>query len=465
MTSEVNNILNGQVVVKVNDLKQIAVASSTIKPDESGIAPLEKQDAFIVQAENDMSNMQQAAPTLESPTQETPEMVNPTVSEMAVGVNQPIETEVEPPSLDAETLEKNAQASIEEGVVDSIDYQKPNDNGILTAPPVDVADASKQDQINISSLPDKIVEGIDNLLKEEPVQENAIQPMDMPVMDQEIPAQEPTAQDNRLFVGTAEQQNQQTPEVVDTPFTVPAVDTTVPNDINTVQEPVASEMPAQEPTVELEPIAEPVIEPIAPTIETQDEPKVEENNNESVFDNYTEMSDTPQTDIPLTENTVGEMPSFDNFAGNQNMEPIFPEQNELNEVLPFQTIGEEAVNNAQKPTLHDDETLVQNIIQKINELSEMLNEYKNQIDELVELTKEYKSKAVEQEPVLNEQPILGELTSSQPTVEEPVNEINSINSFDSVDNTPIIPTIDNSDKSFSEIPSIDEEQIRGGKLV
>ena len=46
MTSEVENILNGEVVRKVNADKAIGISSANLLPDEKGEVPLSKQSAF-----------------------------------------------------------------------------------------------------------------------------------------------------------------------------------------------------------------------------------------------------------------------------------------------------------------------------------------------------------------------------------------------------------------------------------
>ncbi len=231
MTSEVENVMRAQLVAKTKDLKQIAVSTTNLTPDANGIAPLEKQGAFTIEqaqapvAETTVPPVQETV--VPTPTVETPA---PAVETVAPAVETPMA-----PEANTQTNELTAPIN-ENDNLESIEYKKPSDDGILTAPAVDVVGATGLDQMNISAFVDKSIEGLNELVKEEPQQEQQVQKMEMPVMDQEIKAQEPVGQDERLFEGAQmdpTQMNQSIPPVGDTPFTIPTVDNNLNNNVDT----------------------------------------------------------------------------------------------------------------------------------------------------------------------------------------------------------------------------------------
>ena len=260
MTSEVENVMKAQIEAKTSDLKQIAVSTANLTPDETGLAPLEKQTAFTPTEEATVSAPEVTPEnTAVAPEPVTavpnPEPVNQPVTEapqnLVNPIVPPVETkveEVQAPAAGGETLE-------------NIDYTKPNDD-ILTAPPVDVVGATGLDQMNISSFVDKSLEGLNQLGEKEPVVEEPVQKMEMPVMDEEIQAQAPTGQDNRLFEGAqVDMVNSTIPTVGDTPFTVPTMNSqetnveneqTLVNPMEMVTENVASmpTMDTEQPAVD-----------------------------------------------------------------------------------------------------------------------------------------------------------------------------------------------------------------------
>lgn len=258
MTSEYENVMRAQIVAKTNDLKQIAVSTTNLTPDASGVAPLEKQGAFT-----------------QTQVQE-PQITQTTVQENVPGVTPELEPQIQEPqmpAMDQLTAQMNndmaadSLAPVENTsipnvdnsgeVLENIDYKKPNADGILTDPVVDVVGTTGMDQMNFSALVDKPLEALNKLEVQEQPKEEEVTKMEMPVMEQEIKAQEPTIPDNRLFEGTSMEtgQNLTNDNVIgDTPFSVPVennVEPTVPNNVDLVN-PVdtmktTNEIPAVEP--------------------------------------------------------------------------------------------------------------------------------------------------------------------------------------------------------------------------
>ena len=116
MTSEVENILKGQVEAKTSDLKQIAVSTSNLTPDASGIAPLEKQTAFTP-VQQEPTQTQEPVPT-PIPTSEVPsEQVVPEV-QPAMTPEQPVPAQEPVPEPVAPVLPE-ANNNLENGMIQS----------------------------------------------------------------------------------------------------------------------------------------------------------------------------------------------------------------------------------------------------------------------------------------------------------------------------------------------------------
>lgn len=358
MTSEVENILKGQVEAKTSDLKQIAVSTSNLTPDASGIAPLEKQTAFTpVQQEPTQTQepVPTPIPTPEVPSEQVVPEVQPAMTpEQPVPAQEPVPEPVAPvlpeannnlenPINNMQTVESapvNAAAeqpvANENDNLESIDYNKPAADGVLTAPPVDVAPQSGMDQMNISAFVDKSIEGLNELVKEEaPAPEPTVQKMEMPVVDQEIKAQEPTGQDNRLFEGAdvdLTQPNESIPAVGDTPFEVPAMDNNAPAvapleaPVNAMETPEVTNVVETAPTEEMSSAPlEPVQEENAMETPALDAiPSFNVDNTVSAFDDHLTMPDNvaQQFNIPTLESvTSNETPAVENAAPVQDAIP------------------------------------------------------------------------------------------------------------------------------------------------
>ena len=343
MTSEVENILKGQVEAKTSDLKQIAVSTSNLTPDASGIAPLEKQTAFTpLQAEPAATEETIPTPTPTVPSQQVVPEVQPamtpteqvpmqeTVPEPVAPVLSDANNNLENPINNMPSVEQTPASPVanQNDNLESIDYNKPNANGILTVPPVEVATTNGMDQMNISAFVDKSIEGLNELVKEEaPAPEVQVQQMEMPTFDQEIKAQEPVGQDNRLFEGAQTNvppMNEAIPAVGDTPFEVPATDNSVQapapleNSVNTMENNGVASVVENAPTQEMSTTPQ---EPsnsedatLTPALDAIPSFNFD-NSSVSPFDDHLTMPDNiaQQLNIPTIDSvTSNEMPAADN---------------------------------------------------------------------------------------------------------------------------------------------------------
>ena len=177
MVSEIENIKKGLVVSTSdydNNKKIIGVNNGNITPDENGICPLGKQGAFIKE-------------------------------------EAPIETFEEVSALDS--IENN------NAVEETLDFSAPTPAPVgepekaaeapkFVLPEATVSDTTMENPVEVApndALNTLIVEApkpIEEAAKEEPVTEAEVE-LQMPVMDEEVLASEPTGIDNSLFENMA----------------------------------------------------------------------------------------------------------------------------------------------------------------------------------------------------------------------------------------------------------------------
>ena len=170
MTSEIENILNGQVVRKVNADKAIGVSTANLMPDEKGEIPLSKQSAFEIPT---AAETQSAAPVA---TQEVTEEVDLTQSTPAVPVEET-----------APIIPTPAVTPTESVVSDTI-----------SEAPVSVTEPTELGGIDFkSAIPD--IPFAEEPQVQEPV-ETEVEPVELPEMPEAILAEEPTSVDEGLFV-------------------------------------------------------------------------------------------------------------------------------------------------------------------------------------------------------------------------------------------------------------------------
>lgn len=170
MTSEIENILNGQVVRKVNADKAIGVSTANLMPDEKGEIPLSKQSAFEIPT---AAETQSAAPVI---TEEVTEEVDLTQSTPAVPVEET-----------APIIPTPAVTPTESVVSDTI-----------SEAPVSVTEPTELGGIDFKSAIPNIPFAEEPQVKE-PV-ETEVKPVELPKMPDTILAEEPTSVDEGLFV-------------------------------------------------------------------------------------------------------------------------------------------------------------------------------------------------------------------------------------------------------------------------
>ncbi len=170
MTSEIENILNGQVVRKVNADKAIGVSTANLMPDEKGEIPLSKQSAFEIPT---AAETQSAAPVT---TEELTEEVDLTQNTPAVPVEET-----------APIIPTPAVTPTESVVSDTI-----------SEAPVSVTEPTELGGIDFkSAIPD--IPFAEEPQVKEPV-ETEVKQVELPEMPETILAEEPTSVDEGLFV-------------------------------------------------------------------------------------------------------------------------------------------------------------------------------------------------------------------------------------------------------------------------
>ena len=191
MTSEVENILNGQVVRKINADKAIGVNAKNLSPNEKGEIPLSNQSAFEIESLNIPADK----------------------------VQENLET------FDADMVDKSAE---------TVDLNLEQD-GIVKESPVSVTPPTSLTEFNLDNFNILNNVGKEEIEEEEKpvVQEESKEVVAMPPMPDEILAQAPTEVNNNLFATTEDKQTEQTNEntpptldkpIIDTPFTNPNFD-------------------------------------------------------------------------------------------------------------------------------------------------------------------------------------------------------------------------------------------------
>ena len=388
MTSEMDIVSNGMFEAKA-DLKQIAVSSANLTPDESGLAPLEKQGAFIQANQEAVQPVQPQEPVIATPQAVVQEAADTMVQpqELAPALANPVNTG-EAPQATITTEASNVVTPTE--AIDNIDYKKPEDDGILTNPAVDVVGTTGLDQMNISEFVDKSLES----LKEPEIKEEVVQPevtkMEMPVMDQEIKAQEPVGQDNRLFEGTPIEpaaSNDLNTVVGDTPFAIPTIEES------------SETIKAEEPTV---PSGEQIPEDATQKIKDDkkvDSANVDNLNPVSEFDDHVKMPD---------EFSI----------------PTFEQSTDVNELNPIEEVHEEPI-ISDIPSFEEPKDVEKGIENK-SSIEDKLDQVLTKLDIIIEITKDMK---------VGEEKSLFENTDS--VIEEPDEKSPELSSLDINFNTPI----------------------------
>ena len=219
MTSEVENILSGEVVRKEGTDKVIGVSTANLITDEKGEVPLSKQSAFQI------TPVQTPLPETEEYDEVEPEVTEeldlgtpqaapvepaapaePVVPETPFAAEAPVENAPvlpeEPATPVAETAPEVPAAPAEEPVAPVLPEEAPavGESDTITEEPVEVAAPTELGTVDFNSIIPNIP-----LVDERPQEEVAEEsqeaaPVELPEMPEEIMAEAPTTVNNELFV-------------------------------------------------------------------------------------------------------------------------------------------------------------------------------------------------------------------------------------------------------------------------
>ena len=382
MTSEMENISSAKEIKNTESTlgKPIAVSTSNLTVDASGIAPLEKQTAFVQtqqQTTNEVTETQQSQsvqPTVSEPTNAiaAPGVLQTANAQPQVGTQPQVVTST--PNLQEQPVNGvanpvNLENPISQENIDSINYNKPSQDGILTENPVDVVSG------NLGSIDTTGIQAAYEQLTKMPENqevESLLTKMKTPENNEAVNAVEPTGVNNAMFVNnvaapvgtvTSEQPavvETSTPVeatsaveiptpavepsnmsngVVDSPFALPGGNV---NQFNQADIPTFGEQMPQMPPLDnintttsfdtISPIAT-TNDGVNPTV-----PTIDGTAPENTFDNSNPMG--------AFETVNSDVPSFDSMTtGNQNNQVVQPqnmfipndiEQQSNNEVPSFE---------------------------------------------------------------------------------------------------------------------------------
>ena len=240
LTSEVENILNGQLESKTENLKAIGVSTANLLPDQNGEVPLSKQGAFSIK--NSTSEVQSEVPstqpvatpsqvettpsnlvepiaavstetpvsaqpttmpvepvTVQTPVVETPPVANapvaaPLVEEVPASIvaENSVENPLDDPQISALNALKEATANEE---LESINYDKAGD--VLLSSPVDVASPDSLESFSFGAGKDETPVVEKTPVVSAPVSQ--AEKVELPQMPTEIIGQEPIGVNESLF--------------------------------------------------------------------------------------------------------------------------------------------------------------------------------------------------------------------------------------------------------------------------
>lgn len=484
MTSELESFDKALEIVVKNDLKPIAVSSSNLIANESGKAPLENQGAFtasqVLQSapvnntqDINSQNTVQNQPLNDNVAVQSNNVMNTNDNVQGMNNNQ---TVVAPSVNNVQQVNPFvAPISNNNETIDNIEYKKPNNDGILTEAAVEVAGATNLDQMNIN-ITDSVNKMLDNIAPQTENKVEEVKPMEMPTINQEVTAQEPTALDNRLFEGVSTNSNveeKKVEPVADTPFTTNNVVTNnnvLGTDNTEISALKALETPASSENLTIDNTLKGVDSNVSlgtdstinnTSVETKEEEKVEEPiaPATSVFDDHLIMpKEMQQFNIPtMDNNTLNE--TSDNILDNTTKES---EDNILE-------------NTIKEPAKKDDEDFER-------KLDEIINRFKNELIDLYKSKNDINDKNLENElsnnivdiPTIENTELKEEKFDNNITL--PVSDATQVSSSENtLDNNLLNPAINNlEEKSLSNpdvnnnlgsIGEIDEVPVTGGKFL
>lgn len=434
MTSEVENILSGEVVRKEGTDKVIGVSTANLVADEKGEVPLSKQSAFQI------TPVQTPLPETvdyEEPTPEVTEELDlgpaqaapvepaapaePVVPETPFAAEAPVASAPVLPEAPAEVAEEVVPAEVAtpaEEVAPAV-----GESDTITEAPVEVAAPTELGTVDFNSIIPNIPL-VDERPQEEVAEESQEEaPVELPAMPEEIMAEAPTTVNNELFVS-----DQPTPAVAPAEEAVPNAEAN-PISSGLVEEtlditPQAPELPvaAEEPVLEGmdEPVNEEPLFPDMPEL-TPDEPAQDNGPIESVPDAGTPDAGTAEVSPEAQELPQGETLETLGIPGLDFTTEATPEEVGLEEEAPIEGIevapeGEETVNYGE---LSVNSEKLDEIIEKLNDISVSLEDIRSKFDISRDATMMQQTPVMDNVAPVVEQPVAPAQEMQAPVVEAP----------------------------------------------
>lgn len=436
MISEVENILNGEVVRKVNADKAIGVSSANLSPDEKGEVPLSKQSAFTIE-----TTQTQTAPAMEAPVApaepeitEELDLTPSTSAEPVAPVAAPVEAtpamDTPVPEVPVAPTEPVAEPT---APVTEAPAEPAMPTDILTDAPVDVVPPTELEGVDFNSIIPNIPL-VDERPQEETQEAPAEAPVELPEMPDQILAEAPTTVDNNLFVDTPAEPVVETPVVPETPTPeVPAA----PAAPATEEETLFPEMPE---------LPEAPVETELPVEETPE--------------------DTPEAQVETTEEAIEGLPGVDFTDA-----PILPEVGTLEETPEAPSEGEEPqpVNGMMEYKINDER--LDEILDRLNNISDSLDVIREKIEERSEVFNNTQTLPAMEAPVL-ETPTLEAPAMEAPVLDTPAAPAGPSLEAPVFDQPAPAPTEKQEElvDALSQIPgydvsSVDDTPIQGGMFI
>ena len=431
MTSEVENILNGEVVRKEGTDKVIGVSTANLMPDEKGEVPLSKQSAFQIEPVQaplpETVDYEEPTPEVTEeldlgPEQAVPaEPVAPVVPETPFAAEAPVEGAPvlpEEPATPVEEAAPEVPVAPAEEAAPVLPEEAPavGESDTITEEPVEVAAPTELGTVDFNSIIPNIPL-VDERPQEEVAEETQAEaPVELPEMPEEIMAEAPTTVNNELFVDNQPAQPVAQPEAEPdadlNPISSGAVEETL--DIT----PQAPELPVaqEEPTLEGmdEPVNEEPLFPDMPELASE-EPAQAEGPVEGVSEEGPKEETPGSPELPQEETleTLG-IPGLD-FTEEATPEEVPAEEEAPIEGIEVAQEGEPEVNYGEL-TVNSEK--LDEILEKLNDISISLEDIRSKFDISRETT------MLPQEPVapVMETPVVPEAPAQEmqaPVVDAP----------------------------------------------
>jgi len=421
MTSEIENILNGQVVRKVNADKAIGVSTANLMPDEKGEVPLSKQSAF------DMAPSMETQSGSVAPAQEATEQVNLTQS---APDNQSLSTPVE----DNTPIMPTSAVTPSESVV----------SDTISETPVDVTEPTQLGGIDFNSVIPDIPFANVEMQPQEQVEPEA-KTVELPKMPETILAEEPTSVNEGLFVDSGAPAPENNPII-----------STGEIDVSSVPQAESVDSQIDTTVAETDKVGEPTSEVLSDEAPSDETITTEEVAKKSIFSPEGTLEESELIDNEYSGN---KLPNNDSEQANSEL---------LEDIKKVETIENEKL---------------EKINETLNEIVESLREIKTLFDEKQVKAEESAIEQPTNAPILPQEPsaqveqnqtpaatLAPEPAPMVPAMDIPLFEGPSLELSTGMVQAPdignqgdMVNALDQIDAS--EIPAVDETPIKGGMFI